>query len=120
MKPLVLVRAAGLTVEQTCRGDVAANLSDLIADGSFAEVTGPTSLDGLDRSVVRIMDVPFTDMGTFDQALDGVRAEAATAGAEMAILSDGVLVTQRYLAEIKPGTTLDGEGVKRILSDLTK
>lgn len=120
MSPLVLVRAAGLTVEQTCRGDVAANLSDLIADGSFAEVSGIPQLDGLDSRSVRILDLPFTDMEAFDQALDGVRAEAASAGAEVAILSDGVLVTQRRLSEIKPGTTLDGEGVKRILSELTK
>lgn len=120
MKPLILVRAKGLTAEQTCRGDVAANLSDLIADGAFAEVSQIPDLEGLDGASVTLKEIPYTDMEAFDQALDGVRAEASSSGAEVAILSEGVLVTQRYLPQIKPGTTLDAEGVKLILAELTQ
>ena len=46
MKKLLLVRAAGLTPDDACRGDVAANLSDLIADGSFAPIASPVDLEG--------------------------------------------------------------------------
>src|SRR4030095_2107850 len=45
MKKLLVVRARGLSADQAVRGDMAWNVSDLIADGSFAPLAAAADLD---------------------------------------------------------------------------
>ncbi len=118
MSTLLLVRAPGLSAEQACRGDLAAHLSDLIADGSFARMSGPADLPtavrdlGADR--VRVVDLPFKDMPSFDVDLGRVLGWAS--GAQVAVLSDGVFISRHFFPEIKPGTTLSPADLPRLLS----
>lgn len=117
MKKLFLVRAAGLTPDDACRGDVAANLSDLIADGSFAPLSAPPDLEAAARSLgadrVSLVDLPYRDMPSFDEALAGILAGAD--GAEVAVISDSVFISRRCFPEIKPGAVLPPREVARLL-----
>ena len=117
MKRLLLVRAPGLSPEQACRGDMAANVSDLIADGSFAAVSGADlagAASGLATDRVTIVDVPFRDVPSFDEEVGRLRAGAN--GAEIAIVSESVFISQRWFREIKPGATLQAADVPRLLA----
>jgi hypothetical protein len=113
MKPvgkLLLVHAPGLTPEQASRGDLAAHLSDLIADGSFARLSGPADLASL--GAVERVEVPFRDVPSFDEEVGRLRSR----GLPIAIVSESVLITQHYFREIKPGTTLGPQDVARLLA----
>lgn len=114
MKRLLLVRAPGLSPDQACRGDLAANVSDLIADGSFAALSGPADLSGLAPDRVTVVDVPFRDIPSFDEEVGRLRAGAD--GAEIAIVSESVFISQRWFREIKPGATLAAVDVPRLLA----
>ena len=108
---LLLVHAPGLTPEQASRGDLAAHLSDLIADGSFARLSGPADLAALAGAVEKV-DVPFRDVPSFDEEVGRLRSR----GLPIAIVSESVLITQHYFREIKPGTTLAPADVPRLLA----
>ncbi len=118
MKRLLLVRAPGLSPGQACRGDLAANVSDLIADGSFAALSGPADLSGLAPDRVTVVDLPFRDLPSFDQEVGRLRAGAA--GAEIAIVSETVFISQRWFREIKPGATLQPGDVPRLLAEMLR
>lgn len=113
MKKLLLVRAAGLTPDEACRGDVAWNLSDLIADGSFARLSGAADLNGLGENVT-VVDVPFKDLPAFDQEVGKLRER----GLPMAVVSDSVFISQHYFREIKPGTTLGAADVPGLIAKI--
>ena len=80
MKKLLLVRAPGLSPEEAVRGDQAWNVSDLIAEGSFAPIAGipdvAAAVSGLPKESVTVIDVPFRDSPSFDAELGKVRARA--------------------------------------------
>lgn len=118
MKKLLLVRAPGLTPDEACRGDLAWNLSDLIADGSFARVSAAPDLDGAAKGLgpdqVTLIDLPFKDVPTFDREVGKLRER----GVPLAIVSDSVFITQHYFREIKPGTTLGAADVQRLLAQI--
>lgn len=122
MKKLILVRARGLSAEQAIRGDMAWNVSDLIADGSFAPLSDPADLEGavasLPRDGVTVVDVPYTDASAFDGALGKLRESAADA--QIAILSESVFISQHHFREIKPGTTVAVADVPRLLDAMLR
>jgi hypothetical protein len=109
---LLLVHAPGLTPEQASRGDLAAHLSDLIADGSFARLSGPADLASLGAGAVERVDVPFRDVPSFDEEVGRLRAR----GLPIAIVSESVFISQHYFREIRPGTTLGPQDVARLLA----
>jgi hypothetical protein len=116
MKRLLLVRAAGLSVEQAVRGDVAWNVSDLIAEGSLVSLSGRPDVEGAIRGLggrVTVVDVPYTDGPSFDDALGRLRREAS--GALVAILSEGVFISQHAFPEIRPGTAVAAADLPRLL-----
>jgi hypothetical protein len=117
MKKLLLIRARGLSADQAVRGDMAWNVSDLIADGSFAPFKEAPDLDsvagGLSKDRVTVVDVPYTNASSFDASLGMLRA--ASADAVIAILSESVFISQHYFREIKPGSTVAASEVPRLL-----
>jgi hypothetical protein len=122
MKKLLVVRARGLSADQAVRGDMAWNVSDLIADGSFARLTGAPDLEtvasGLGGDRVTVVDVPYKDAASFDDSLGKLRA--ASAGSVIAILSESVFISQHYFREIKPGTAVAPGDVARLLEAMLK
>ena len=112
MPKFLLVRAPGLTPEQATRGDLAAHLSDLIADGSFARLSGPADPAALAALGADAVDVPFRDVPSFDEEVGKLRAR----GLPIAILSESVFISQHWFREIKPGTTLAPADVPRLLA----
>jgi hypothetical protein len=122
MKKLLVVRARGLSADQAVRGDMAWNVSDLIADGSFAPFKDAPDLDtvtgGLGKDHVTVVDVPYTDAASFDASLGKLRADAS--GAVIAILSESVFISQHYFREIKPGTQVAAADVPRLLEAMLK
>jgi hypothetical protein len=117
MKKLLLIRARGLSADQAVRGDMAWNLSDLIADGSFAPFKDAPDLDavgsGLAKDRVTVVDVPYRDAASFDASLGLLRT--ATSDAVIAIVSEAVFISQHYFREIKPGTQVAASEVPRLL-----
>ena len=91
MKKLLVVRARGLSADQAVRGDRAWNVSDLIADGSFAPFSASPDLDaavaGLAKDRVTIVDLPYKDAATFDGELGKLRAAASDAVGEASRVS---------------------------------
>ena len=122
MKKLLVVRARGLSADQAVRGDMAWNVSDLIADGSFAPFKDAPDLDavggGLAKDRVTVVDVPYKDAASFDASLGKLRE--STSGAVIAILSEAVFISQHYFREIKPGTQVSGADVPRLLEAMLK
>jgi len=122
VKRLLLVRAPGLSAEEACRGDLAAHVSDLIADGSFAAVSPAVDLDGaasgLSPEQVTVVDLPFRDVPSFDRELGRLREKAE--GAEIAILSESVFISQRWFREIRPGAALPAGEVPRLLAAMLR
>ncbi len=121
MRKLLLVRAAGLSAEQAVRGDVAWNVSDLIAEGSFAPLSGRPDLESAIRALagrVTVVDLPYTDAPAFDEALGRIRAEAA--GAVLAILSEGVFISQHAFPEIRPGAAVAAGDLPRLLAAMVQ
>jgi hypothetical protein len=122
MKKLVLVRAPGLSPEEAVRGDQAWNVSDLIADGSFAPLSGAPDLAALAGSLpggeVTVIDLPFRDSPSFDQALGKVRE--GSKGASIAIVSDSVFISQHFFPEIKPGTRVAPGDLPRLLAAMVR
>jgi hypothetical protein len=120
MKQLLLIRAPGLGADQAVRGDVAWNLSDLIADGSFAKLSGPVdaaaATAGLPAGSVRVVEIPYAGPAEFDVALGRAREESV--GALLAIVSDEVFVCQHWFREIKPGTTLTPGELPALLASM--
>jgi hypothetical protein len=121
-KKLLVVRARGLSADQAVRGDMAWNVSDLIADGSFAAISGTPDLDQVARGLagdrVTIVDVPYTDAASFDDSLGKLRASST--GAVIAILSESVFISQHHFREIKPGTPVASGDVPRLLEAMLK
>jgi hypothetical protein len=117
MKKLLVVRARGLSADQAVRGDMAWNVSDLIADGSFAPLASPQDLDaavtGLAGDRVTVVDIPYKDASSFDGELGRLRASAADS--VIAILSESVFISQHYFREIKPGAKVAVADVPRLL-----
>ncbi len=122
MKKLLVVRARGLSADQAVRGDMAWNVSDLIADGSFAPFKDAPDLDavagGLAKDCVTVVDVPYQDAASFDASLGKLRADAT--GAVIAILSESVFISQHYFREIKPGTQVAAADLPRLLEAMLK
>jgi hypothetical protein len=122
MKRLLLVRAKGLSADQAVRGDRAWHLSDLIADGSFAQLSDPPDFEGvvagLDRDRVTVVDLPYLDAVSFDAALGCLRGE--TAGVVIAILSESVFISQDFFHEIKPGSKVTAGDVARFLAAMVR
>lgn len=117
MKKLLVVRARGLSADQAVRGDMAWNVSDLIADGSFAPLTAAADLEaavaGLSGDHVTVVDLPYRDASTFDGELGKLRAGASDA--QIAILSESVFISQHFFREIKPGTKVPPADLPRLL-----
>jgi hypothetical protein len=122
MKKLLVVRARGLSPEQAVRGDMAWNVSDLIADGSFAPFSASPDLDaaiaGLAKDRVTVVDVPYKDAASFDGELAKLRASASDA--VITILSESVFISQHYFREIKPGSKVAGTDLPRLLEAMLK
>ncbi len=122
MKKLLLVRARGLSADQAVRGDMAWNVSDLIADGSFAPFKDAPDLDAVAGSLakdrVTVVDVPYTDAASFDASLGRLRE--ATSDAVIAIVSEAVFISQHYFREIKPGTQVAASEIPRLLEAMLK
>jgi len=122
MKRLLVVRAPGLSAEQAVRGDMAWNVSDLIADGSFAPLSAApdltAALSSLAPDRVTVVDVPYKDATSFDGELGKLRA--ASKDAVIAILSESVFISQHYFREIKPGTQVAVGDVPRLLEAMLK
>jgi len=122
MKKLLVVRARGLSADQAVRGDMAWNVSDLIADGSFAPITGTPDLEkvasGLAGDRVTVVDVPYKDAASFDDSLGKLRASSMDA--VIAILSESVFISQHYFREIKPGSSVPSGDVPRLLEAMLK
>ena len=122
MKKLVLVRAPGLTPEEAVRGDQAWNVSDLIADGSFAPLTGApdvaTAAGSLPGGQVTVIEIPFRDSASFDAELGKIRAGAG--GATIAIVSDSVFISQHYFAEMKPGARVAAADLPRLFAAMVR
>ena len=122
MKRLLVVRASGLSADQAVRGDMAWNVSDLIADGSFAPLSAPpdvaAAVAGLAADRVTVVDVPYTDATSFDGELGKLRA--ASADSVIAILSESVFISQHYFREIKPGSKVAAADVPRLLEAMLR
>lgn len=120
MKKLLVVRARGLSADQAVRGDMAWNVSDLIADGSFAPIADSPDLDrvGSGLANVTVVDVPYKDASSFDASLGELRAKSS--GALIAILSEQVFISQHYFREIKPGTKVASGDLPRLLEAMLK
>lgn len=122
MKKLLVVRARGLSADQAVRGDMAWNVSDLIADGSFAAISAPPDLEKVASTLagdrVTVVDVPYKDAASFDDSLGKLRQSAA--GSVIAILSESVFISQHYFREIKPGASVAPADVPRLLEAMLK
>lgn len=122
MKKLLLVRAPGLSAQEAVRGDQAWNVSDLIADGSFAPIAGTPDLaaavSALPKESVTVVELPFRDSPSFDAELGKVRAGAG--GAEIAIVSESVFISQHFFPEIKPGTRVPAGDLPRLLAAMLR
>lgn len=118
MKKLLVVRAPGLSPEEAVRGDQAWNVSDLIADGTFAPISGTPDLaaavGALDGGQVSVVELPFRDSSSFDAELGRVRERSA--GATIAIVSDSVFISERHFPEIKPGSKVAAGDLPRLLA----
>lgn len=120
MSRLLLVRAPGLTFDWAVRGDEAANLSDLVAEGCLARVEGTLDLEGMPGGGrIEVADLPCGELAAFDAALGGLRERAAAAGLEIAVLSEGLLISQRALPGIRPGIAVAAAEIPRLLGLLT-
>jgi hypothetical protein len=122
LKKLLVVRARGLSADQAVRGDMAWNVSDLIADGSFAPISGTPDLDQIASALsgdrVTVVDVPYRDAASFDDSLGKLRASST--GVLIAILSESVFISQHYFREIKPGTPVTSGDLPRLLEAMLK
>jgi len=121
MKKLLVVRARGLSADQAVRGDMAWNVSDLIADGSFAPIAGTPDLDNIARTLgdrATVVDVRYENAASFDASLGLLRSGAQDA--LIAILSEQVFISQHYFKEIKPGTSVPAADVPRLLEAMLK
>jgi len=122
MKTLVLVRAPGLSPEEAVRGDQAWNVSDLIADGSFAPITGAPDIAGAVASLpsgqVTVVELPFKDSPSFDAALGKLRE--GSKGASIAIVSDSVFISQHFFPEIRPGSKVAAGDLPRLLAAMVR
>jgi hypothetical protein len=117
MKKLVVIRAPGLSPEQAVRGDLAWTVSDLIADGSYAPLTGapdvPAAVRGLGERA-SLVELPYRDGASFDAALGAIRERDREA--VIAILSDQVFISQHCFPELKPGSSVAACDVPRLLA----
>jgi hypothetical protein len=122
MKKLLVVRARGLSADQAVRGDMAWNVSDLIADGSFAPLSTAPDVDaavaGLAADRVTLVDVPYKDAASFDGELGKLRAAAGDS--VIAILSESVFISQQCFREIKPGMKVAAADVPRYLEAMLR
>jgi len=120
MKRLLVVRAPGLSPEEAVRGDQAWHVSDLIAEGSFAPLSGTPDVAGavgtLPGGQVAIVELPFKDSPSFDAALGKVREGAD--GATLVIVSESVFISQHCFREIKPGTKVAAADLARLLAEI--
>ena len=118
MKKIMLVHASGLTAEEACRGDVAANLSDLIAEGTFADLEGPIDLPSITKSLpgdkVTVIAVPFQDIGAFDTRVGELRKRDPDA--IIVILSEKVFISQHVFPELEVGQAVDAATIPVLLS----
>ena len=118
MKKILLVHASGLTAEEACRGDVAANLSDLIAEGTFADLEGsidlPSIIGSLPGDKVTVIAIPFQDIGAFDERVGQLRKRDPEA--IIVILSEKVFISQYAFPELKVGQAVDAASIPALLS----
>lgn len=119
MKKILLVHASGLTAEDSCRGDVAANLSDLIAEGTFADIEGTVEIPDVTAALpgdrVTVVAVPFGDIASFDERVGELRGRG---GSEvlLVILSDNVLISPHVFDGLEAGTPLKAEAIPDLLA----
>jgi len=122
MRKLVVVRAPGLSPEEAVRGDQAWNVSDLIADGTFAPIAGTpdvaAAVGSLPQGQVTVIDLPFKDSPSFDAELGKLRQGAG--GAAIVIVSDSVFISQHCFREIRPGTKLAAGDLPRLLGEMVR
>ena len=122
MKNLLLIHAPGLSADQAVRGDMAWNVSDLIADGSFAPLSAPPAVEAAvaagGKERVKVVDIPYRAASAFDGELGKLREQAA--GAVIAILSESVFISQHCFREIRPGTRLAPADVPRLLAEMIR
>ena len=121
MKKILLVHSAGLTAEEACRGDVAENLSDLIAEGTFADLEGKVDLasitGGLPGDRVTVVAVPFEDIAAFDGRVGELRSRAGGADAIIVILSEKVFISQHVFPGLEVGKPVEAERIPGLLAD---
>lgn len=124
MKKLLVIHAAGLSAEEAVRGDVAAHLSDLIADGSFARLSGapdvPAAVRGLGAGRAELLTVAYRDAASFDAELGRIRERAAASGSPVAVLSEAVFISQHCFREFRPGMAVAPEEVPRLLAQMIR
>jgi hypothetical protein len=124
MRKLLVVHATGLTPDLACRGDVAANLSDIIAEGAYAALAEPPDVTGLVRGLpsgaATLVEHPCLELAAFDAEVGRLRDRAAAAGASIALLSESVFVSQLPLRGLGAGRSLGAVDVERLLSDMVK
>jgi hypothetical protein len=122
MKKLLVVRARGLSADQAVRGDMAWNVSDLIADGSFAPLSGVPDLDaavaGLAKDRATVVDVPYENAAAFDGRLGKLREGAADTA--IAILSEQVFISSHFFREIKPGMQVGPAELPKLLEAMLR
>lgn len=122
MKKVLVVRAPGLSPEEAVRGDQAWNVSDLIAEGSFAALSGTPDVAGavgtLPGGQATVVDLPFKDSPSFDAALGKVREGAD--GATLVIVSESVFISQHCFREIKPGMKVAAGDLARLLAEMVR
>ena len=120
MKKILLVHATGLTAEDSCRGDIAANLSDLIAEGTFADIEGTVKIAAIKGALpgdrVTVVAVPFEDIASFDARVGELRSRGAGSDLILVILSDRVLISPHVFDGLDAGSALQADAIPDLLA----
>jgi hypothetical protein len=106
MSKLIVLEVPGLTMEMVQRGDSAAHLFDLIAEGALAECDGLPPRIGewiTDASPLRV--------------IDGRIRELRSRG-ELAIVSEAVFIHPRPIKGLRPGARLTSQEVAGHLREI--
>ncbi len=102
---LIVLEVRGLTMEVVQRGDCAAHLFDLIAEGALAETTGLAPRIG-EWIVETRLESGVEHLAAIDQRIRELRARG-----ELAIVSDRVFIHPRPIPGLRPGVKLTPDEV---------